>query len=498
MKKLLLLALVLLPGRILAQPSPGQSRTDGFRLIGGLPATCSPGQVRQVSDTISYCKADGTFATITSGGGVGANTALSNLASVAINAALIPGTAGALAIGSATKPWSDIHMAGTSSTPATNRFVITGASTGGTRTITIPDASGTLSLQGASPIGVGSSIVIERANEGATGTTTNRLVRITSAGTAITTSDTTDAIGICVSGCGTTGNATIAVIGSASCVFSGATTAGNYVGVGASGQCTDLGSTFPTGVMVIGRVLTTNGGAGTYTTTLFLTDVASSSGGGNGKGQSVKINGTNAPGNILDFNSSTPAPGTGYRAATFATSQSGATSSVIAKLSIIEAPLYPISSTAVTAGMIYPGVHVGAGSGMKYYEGMVVEDATALTSDAVWDTEYYMPQNIPLGTQTIRYTMLSTSSSQDAKVTTSWACVSTGADPSSATMNAEAQATLSVAASQSDKYQIVDVALDASTACTAGQFLVVKTTFNDTGWTIGSNSTWRQALIWVP
>ena len=76
----------------------------------------------------------------------GANTALSNLASVAINAALIPGTAGALDIGSTTKPWGDIWFAGTSGTPATNQFKFTGASTGGVRTITFPDLSGNVLL----------------------------------------------------------------------------------------------------------------------------------------------------------------------------------------------------------------------------------------------------------------------------------------------------------------------------------------------------------------
>ncbi|MEK7152358.1 MAG: hypothetical protein AAB834_00275, partial [Patescibacteria group bacterium] len=79
-------------------------------------------------------------------GGSGADTALSNLASVAVNAALVPGTAGALSFGSATKPWADIYLAGTSGTPGTNNFKITGASTSGTRTITLPDATGTVAL----------------------------------------------------------------------------------------------------------------------------------------------------------------------------------------------------------------------------------------------------------------------------------------------------------------------------------------------------------------
>ena len=76
-------------------------------------------------------------------GSAGANTALSNLASVAINAALIPGTAGALDFGSTAKPWADLWFAGTSGTPGTNQFKITGAATGGVKTLTMPDETGT-------------------------------------------------------------------------------------------------------------------------------------------------------------------------------------------------------------------------------------------------------------------------------------------------------------------------------------------------------------------
>jgi len=80
-----------------------------------------------------------------------ATVALDNLASVAINTALIPGTAGALDIGSTAKPWADIWFAGTSVTPGTNQFKITGASTSGVRTVTFPDLTGGVLLD-VSPI----------------------------------------------------------------------------------------------------------------------------------------------------------------------------------------------------------------------------------------------------------------------------------------------------------------------------------------------------------
>lgn len=77
-------------------------------------------------------------------GAAGANTALSNLASVAINTALLPDAAAADDFGSATLPFKDIFLAGSSGTPGTNNFRLTGASTSGTRVVTLFDATDTV------------------------------------------------------------------------------------------------------------------------------------------------------------------------------------------------------------------------------------------------------------------------------------------------------------------------------------------------------------------
>src|SRR5207249_10786418 len=116
----------------------------------------------------------------------------------------------------------------------------------------------------------------ELANAGTTGTTANKLVKLTGApSTAViaTTSDTSGVIGICTasnaSNCGTSGSPQILIDGKASCVFDGATTAGDYVVASTTvgGDCHDSGATQPT-VQIIGRVLSTNGGGGTYTIAL--------------------------------------------------------------------------------------------------------------------------------------------------------------------------------------------------------------------------------------
>lgn len=125
--------------------------------------------------------------------------------------------------------------------------------------------------------------VIEVANEGTTGTTQNYLAKLTGApSTAIVTgtSDTSGILGIVVANAGTTGSAEIAVAGTFACTFDGGTTAGNYVvpSMTTAGQCSDGGST-PPAKQIIGRVLSTNGAAGTYDVLLFGPGGYSASGG---------------------------------------------------------------------------------------------------------------------------------------------------------------------------------------------------------------------------
>jgi len=91
--------------------------------------------------------------------GTAATPALDNLASVALNTALLPDVAAADDFGSATLPFKDLWFAGSSGTPATNNYQLTGASTSGTRTITAPDKSGYLLLTAAANIVDGGSFV---------------------------------------------------------------------------------------------------------------------------------------------------------------------------------------------------------------------------------------------------------------------------------------------------------------------------------------------------
>ena len=68
-------------------------------------------------------------------------------------------------------------------------------------------------------------------------------------------------------GSGTSGNAVVTYRGYAQCSFDGGTTAADYVIASTSNaaDCRDAGSSRPSGVQVIGRVLSSNVAAGTYT-----------------------------------------------------------------------------------------------------------------------------------------------------------------------------------------------------------------------------------------
>lgn len=145
-------------------------------------------------------------------------------------------------------------------------------------------------LDAAGNFSVGTAAETVRvANAGTTGTTVNKLAKLTGApSTAVIagTSDTSGIVGIVVSGAGTTGNAEIARMGQATCAFDGATTAGNYVQISSTvaADCHDAGSIYPTSGQVIGFVTQTIGSAGNANVLIRPDIQAASSSGGSGAG----------------------------------------------------------------------------------------------------------------------------------------------------------------------------------------------------------------------
>jgi hypothetical protein len=111
------------------------------------------------------------------------------------------------------------------------------------------------------------------ANDATTGTTLNKLAKLTAAGAAITTSsgDVSGAIGVVIAGAGTSYNAEVISSGFATCIFDGATTVGDYVQISGTvaGDCHDAGVVYPSSGQVLGRVMGTNAAGGAYKTYFF-------------------------------------------------------------------------------------------------------------------------------------------------------------------------------------------------------------------------------------
>lgn len=132
------------------------------------------------------------------------------------------------------------------------------------------------------------------ANASSTGTTVNKLAKLTGApSTAVlaATTDTSGIIGVVINGAGTSGNADIAILGQVSCAFdSGGNTAGHYVKISSvtAGDCADAGATYPTSGQILGRSLTTNAGAGSYAIVIHPETDGTSGGGGSSTAPTIQ------------------------------------------------------------------------------------------------------------------------------------------------------------------------------------------------------------------
>lgn len=183
-------------------------------------------------------------------------------------------------------------------TAATARTALSAAQSGSNSDITsLSGLSTPLSVaQGGNGTTYGPAAVwAQKANAASTGTTINKLFTTNSSGNAVNVSAgaTSGALGLCDSGCGTTGTGTF-LVGPAdhSCVFDGGVTRNDYVGISASvaGDCTDAGATPPVGVETIGRVdQATTAGTGTYTVFFYGPDFSGNGGGGVNAGTANQI-----------------------------------------------------------------------------------------------------------------------------------------------------------------------------------------------------------------
>jgi hypothetical protein len=155
----------------------------------------------------------------------------------------------------------------------------------------------------------------------------------------------------------------------------------------------------------------------------------------------------------------------------------------------------PSSKVPVTSGLVFPNVHVGGGSGWKYFDGLGVADATTLTGDATWALAFQMPPALPTGTAKLRLRCEANLTSGALKFNPKWNTCGTATDCSSVTLNAEGTGTITYTVA--DAFVEVDTILDASTV-TAGQTLIMNLVFEDSGTTAAAVSTCWAGIVFIP
>jgi hypothetical protein len=127
-------------GNALTQPAPASAIADG-----SIAASHLHFYQDEIADTLSvkWKESGGTVHSLTFGAS-GANTALSNLSAVSINASLIPQTT--IDLGAQVTPWKNLWLYG-GGTFGTHSIKLDGTPTGH-RTITFPDATDTVAVLG--------------------------------------------------------------------------------------------------------------------------------------------------------------------------------------------------------------------------------------------------------------------------------------------------------------------------------------------------------------
>jgi len=118
---------------------------------------------------------------------------------------------------------------------------------------------------------------ISYTSNGSTINLLQTLTTVSSASRAVdaTISDSTGLIGIASSTVATGADVLVNVYGTTPCLFDGATAAGDYFQASATiaGNCHDVGVSYPTANQVLGFVLSSNAGVGTYTVFLFGVEI---------------------------------------------------------------------------------------------------------------------------------------------------------------------------------------------------------------------------------
>jgi hypothetical protein len=160
-------------------------------------------------------------------------------------------------------------------------------------------------------------------------------------------------------------------------------------------------------------------------------------------------------------------------------------------------PLFPFSICPVTHDRTFYYLYTTASvTGMQEINGMGVQ--ASVGADSIWGLIWQLPPStLPTGTLTLNLLAQASAVAGNAKVNAKWAAISTGVDPGATSLSAEGVSTLTWAAGDTDKIKILTITLDAATAPTAGQMIVMNLTFETSSWTLAALSCWNAYLTWI-
>lgn len=155
----------------------------------------------------------------------------------------------------------------------------------------------------------------------------------------------------------------------------------------------------------------------------------------------------------------------------------------------------PISPSSVylggAAGRLFPNFYAGSGGNASSHdEGIGV--MASLTNDSVAELRFPMPSSIPTGTLKLMVRGMGGASSQVAKFQVSDAACGNGVSPSGLTLTSETAS--SVTMTSIDQY--IDTKVSLSTTPSANDDLVIALTFQTTGWTVATGTTWQVWALW--
>ncbi len=154
----------------------------------------------------------------------------------------------------------------------------------------------------------------------------------------------------------------------------------------------------------------------------------------------------------------------------------------------------PTSAYPVSDGNTFPYIYIGKGANSKHEQTLGV--VASLGANSIWRLRFLTPPVIPSETMKLRLLALADATTGNAQVNPAWEAVSPEEDPSAVTLTAEGTTQLSWGASDDDQYKELKITLDAATAPTSNQVIVMDITFVTSGWTLAETSGWIPSIIW--